>query len=243
VKERRDRLTENFRLLYLKSQDSESSSLKETSSRFDPSENTSLNPYSHQEILSQAIDDLRHPDPKVRTLAVQYYIEKSNLSIALPLLQEILEDEDPGVRAQALLSLIKLGNPIIFPFLKKHLKDKDEKVRRIALKGIFQTQQNIDINLLRPLLNDESPWVRRKMATLLGWREVEGGQTLLSEMLKDKESMVRKAALSSLLILYPEEGETQMWNAISDSSHEIRTWVKAQLNRRLQKLTQKRIHL
>lgn len=81
------------------------------------------------------------------------------------------------------------------------------------------------------------------MATLLGWREVEGGQTLLSEMLKDKESMVRKAALSSLLILYPEEGETQMWNAISDSSHEIRTWVKAQLNRRLQKLTQKRIHL
>lgn len=236
-------MTENFRLLYLKSPDSEISLKKEIPSPFDSFEEASSEPYSKQEILKQAIDDLKHPDPKVRALAVQYYIEKSNLSITLPLLQEILEDEDPGVRAQALSSLIKLGNPIISPFLKKHLKDSDEKVRRIALKGIFQTQEKIDIHLLKPLLNDDSPWVRRKMATLLGWREVEGGQILLSELIKDKDSMVRKAALSSLLILYPEEGEDQMWKAISDSSHEVRAWVRAQLNRMLQKSTSKRANL
>lgn len=236
-------MAENFRLLYLKSQDSENSPDKEIPSSFDSSEDTSSEPYSRQEILKQAIDDLRHPDPKVRAFAVQYYIEKSNLSITLPLLQEILEDEDPGVRAQALSSLIKLGNPIISPFLKKHLKDSDEKVRRIALKGIFQTQEKIDIHLLKPLLNDDSPWVRRKMATLLGWREVEGGQMILSELIKDKDAMVRKAALSSLLILYPEEGEAQMWKAISDPSHEVRGWVKAQLNRMLQKSTSKRANL
>ncbi len=228
-------MTENFRLLYLKSQGSETSTENETSSPFDSSED----PYSKQEILKQAIDDLRHPDPKVRSLAAQYYIEKANLSITLPLLQEILEDEDPHVRAQALSSLIKLGNPIISPFLKKHLKDKDEKVRRIALKGLFHTKEKIDIHLLKPLLNDESPWVRRKMATLLGWREVEGGQFLLREMIKDQDSMVRKAALSSLLILYPEEGEAQMWKAMEDSNHEIRAWVKAQLNRMLQTPTSK----
>lgn len=227
-------MSENFRLLYLKSQDSEIFSRKEILSPCDPS---SEDPYSKQEILNQAIEDLRHPDPKVRVLAVQYYIEKSNLSITLPLLQEILEDEDPGVRAQALSSLIKLGNPIISPFLKKHLKDKDERVRRIALKGIFQTQEKIDIHLLKPLLNDDSPWVRRKMATLLGWREVEGGQILLCEMIKDKDSMVRKAALSSLLILYPEEGKAQMLEAMNDSNQEIRAWVKVQLNRMLQKPT------
>ncbi|MGQ9508046.1 MAG: HEAT repeat domain-containing protein [Thermodesulfobacteriota bacterium] len=235
-------MAENFRLLYLKSSDLGSSTQKEeTPSPINTHDSHSLELYSSQEILRQAKEDLTHPDPKVRSMAVQYYIEKSNLSINLPILQEILEDKDPGVRAQALSSLIRLGNPIISPFLKRHLKDNDEKVRRVALKGLFQIKEKIDIHLLKPLLNDESPWVRRKMATMLGWMEVEGGKNLLLEMVKDKEPMVRKAALSSLLALYPEEGELEMGRAITDSDHEIRTWVKQQLNRRLQKPSQRKI--
>lgn len=245
-------MAESFRLLYLKSADFEKPPFVESSPSFkdeldsERSLSTSEYPlpenFSSREVLKQAKADLKHPDPKVRILAVQYYLEKSNLSITLPDLQEILEDEDPGVRAQALASLIKFGNPVVSPFLKRHLKDVDHRVRMIALRGIFQLKEKIDSNLLKQFTSDDSPWVRRKMATLLGWREVEGGLPLLVEMAKDREPMVRKAALSSLLILYPEEGENRMLEAMADPDKEVRKWVRDQLNRMLQRPLRRNSH-
>ena len=73
---------------------------------------------SSQTILNQAKADLKHPDPKVKILAIQY-LERSELSIALPLLQDILSDRDAGVRAQALNALIKLRNPVVPSLVKK----------------------------------------------------------------------------------------------------------------------------
>lgn len=209
--------------------------LKEIDSPSPSSLNLTSESQATREILKQAKADLKHPDPKVRILAVKYYLEKSHLSIAMPLLQEILSDPDPGVRAEALSTLISFGSPIVSPFLKKYLKDPDPTVRMVALKGMFRFKEKMDLTLLMQFLSDDSPWVRRKVATLLGWNQVEGILPILTELSKDKDAMVRKAALFSLLIHYPEEGEARLLEAMTDSDSHIRKWARDELNRILER--------
>jgi len=232
---------DRFRLVHLKSTELEKSTLEESFSSPDAEKVSNETPlfseynisktYSSKEILKQAKLDLKHPDPKIRIFATQYYLEKSYPSIAMPILHEILSDQDPGIRAQALSSLIKFKDPILYPFLKKHLKDKDPKVRIIALRGMFRFQEKIDLNILLQILSDESSRVRRKLATLLGWTQIEGTFPILIELLKDQDSKVRKAALFSLVTLYPEEGEDRLIEAMTDRDPDIRRWARGALNK------------
>ncbi len=187
--------------------------------------------FSSEAILKQAKADLKNPDPKVRILAIRYYVEKSYPSIPMSLLQEILTDRDPDVRAQALRSLIKFRSPIVSPFLKKYLRDNDPRIRIAALRGMFQYQERIDLNLLLQFLSDESSWVRRKVATLLGWTQIEGALPILMELSKDQDPMVRRAALFSLITLYPDESETRLLEAMADSDLSLRDWAKMTLGK------------
>jgi len=236
-------VTDRFRLIYLKSTEPEKDLSDHIRPVYEERGDQSFNPLkdvpsetqSIREILKQAKADLRHPDPKVRSLAVKFYLENSHLCIEMPLLQEILSDSDSGIRAEALSILIAFGNSIISPFLKKYLKDPDPRVRMVALRGMFHLKEKLDLNLLMHLLSDDSPWVRRKLATLLGWNPIEGGLPILVEMSKDKDSKVRKAALFSLVSLYPEEGENRLMEAMTDSDPDIRKWAKDLLNRMLER--------
>jgi HEAT repeat protein len=232
-------------LIYLKSTGSDHHTLdqilassgepKDLDRSFDSSHNPNPETHTIREILKQAKKDLKHPDSKLRILAVKYILEKSHLSIPMPLLQEILSDPDSGVRAEALSILITFGNSIVSPFLKKHLRDPDPIVRMVALKGMFRFKEKMDLNLLMQFLSDDSPWVRRKVATLLGWDQIEGVLPILMEMSKDEDSKVRKAALFSLTTLYPEEGEQRLMDAMVDSDPDIRQWARDQLNRMLER--------
>jgi HEAT repeat protein len=227
-----------FRLTYLKSPGLEKG-LEESRSSFSSGQTASAsvpspgNPIpetlSSEAVLKQARADLRHPDPRVRILAIRYYLEKSYPSIPLSLLQEILSDRDPDVRAQALRSLIKFRSPVVSPLLKKYLKDSDSRVRIAALRGMFQFQEKIDLNIFIQFLSDESTWVRRKVATLLGWAQIEGALPILKELSRDVHSMVRRAALFSLATLYPDESENLLIEAMTDPDPELRKWAKTAL--------------
>ena len=244
-------MTDRFRLIYLKSTEEEKPDLDESFSSHDDNKmvdppsfssessfgttvvptraNTEYNTpetFSSETILKQAKADLKHPDPKVRILAIKYYLEKSFPSIPLSLFQEILSDRDPDVRAQALRSLIKFRSPIVSPFLKKYLKDSDPKVRIVALRGMFQYQQKIDLNFFLQFLSDESSWVRRKVATLLGWSQIGGALPILMELSRDQDSMVRRAALFSLVTLYPDESQSRLMEAMADSDPDLRKWAR-----------------
>lgn len=225
-------MADRFRLIYLKSTGLEKSDFDESFSYPDYKEMANTPPpsseykipesYSSGAIITQAKADLKHSDPKVRRLAIKYYLEKSYPSTPISLLQEILCDRDPEVRVQVLRSLIKFRSPIVSPMIKKHLRDSDPKVRIAALRGMFQYQGKIDLNLLLQFLSDESPWVRRKVATLLGWTQMEGALPILMEMSKDQDSMVRRAALFSLATLYPDESENRLLEAMADSDPDLR---------------------
>ena len=230
-----------FRLTYLKSPGVEKSDFEEPCSSYgngkieSPSLPSPGDPipetFSSEAVLKQAKADLKHPDPQVRILAIRYYLEKSYPSIPLSLLQEILSDRDPDVRAQALRSLIKFRSPIISPLLKKYLKDRDSRVRIAALRGMFQYQERVDLNIFLQFLSDESTWVRRKVATLLGWSQIEGALPILKELSRDVHSMVRKAALFSLATLYPDEGENLLIEAMTDPDPDLRKWAKTTLEK------------
>jgi HEAT repeat protein len=227
-----------FRLTYLKSpgveKDFEQSSLSygsgQTTSPIVPSPGDLIpETLSSETVLKQAKADLRHTDPQVRILAIRYYLEKSYPSIPLSLLQEILSDRDPDVRAQALRSLVKFRSPVVSPLLKKYLKDRDSRVRIAALRGMFQFQEKIDLNIFIQFLSDESAWVRRKVATLLGWAQIEGALPILKELSRDVHSMVRRAAFFSLATLYPDESENLLIEAMTDPDPELRKWAKTTL--------------
>jgi HEAT repeat protein len=204
-----------------------------------PSETGTAKISSPQSILNQAKADLKNPDPKLKILAIQY-LEKCEPSTASPLLQDILSDEDAGVRAQALNALIKLRSPVLPSLAKKYLKDRDPRVRVASLRAMFRMGEKIDLNLLLQFLDDVSPWVRQKVATLLGWTQMEGALPILMEMSKDQDLKVRKAALFSLLTLYPEESEKQLIEAMTDRDPDLRKWVKDTLEKMAGKPLQRR---
>jgi len=236
-------VADRFRLAYLKSTGLERSELAESCSSRDNGEMTSsgsrppdrdvLDTFSFEAILRQAKADLKNSDPKVRILAIKYYLEKTYPSIPLSVLQELLSDRDPNVRAEALHSLIKFRGAIISPLLKKYLKDSDPRVRITALRGMFQYHERIDLNILLQCLSDESTWVRRKVATLLGWTQIEGALPVLVELSRDRDPMVRRAALFSLTTVYPDESENRLMEAMTDSDEGLRKWAKMTLEKRV----------
>jgi HEAT repeat protein len=233
-------VADGFRLIYLKSTDSEKAPLEESPSLRQGEKNlTPASPpldefpgvYSSRTILNQAKEDLNHPDPKVRVVAIQY-VGRVDSSIAIPLLQEKLSDQDLEVRVQALRSLVQLRDPAIGPLLKKYMKDREPLIRITALRGMFLWSEKIDRNLLLQFLSDESSWVRRKVATLLGWTPMEGAFPILMQLSKDPDSEVRKAALSSLTNLYPEESESRFMAVLTDKDPNLRTWARRHLEKK-----------
>jgi HEAT repeat protein len=239
-----DSVADRFRLAYLKSTGFERSDFPASFSPPDSDDTGkaagALSPlpechfsetFSSEAILKQAKADLKNPDAKIRILATKYYLEKSYPSIPLSVLQEILSDQDPNVRVEALQSLIKFRGSIVSPLLKKYLKDNDPRVRIAALRGMFQHHGKIDSNILLQCLSDESTWVRRKVATLLGWTQIEGALPALVELSRDRDPMVRKAALFSLTTVYPDESEDRLMEAMADSDQGLREWVKMTLEK------------
>jgi hypothetical protein len=232
---------ERFRLIYLKSTGSEKSGSDVPSPSRDPNETARGVPFSDRPeetssakaFLQQAQADLSHPDPRVRSLSVQY-LERQSPATAIPLLQEVLSDKDPEVRAQGLRSLIRFQDPGILPLLKRYLKDGHPGVRIAALRGMFKYRGGVDLNILLQLLSDESPLVRRKVATLVGWTQMEGVLPILVQMARDQDARVRKAAIFSLVTLYPEEGEARLLEAMA-SDPDLRSWAKKALEKRIAK--------
>jgi len=232
-------VADRFRLTYLKSTDLEKPDSEESFSSHEepkmarppsaPVDDNLPETLSSETILKQAKTDLKHPDPKVRVLAIRCYLEKSYPAIPVSILQEILSDPDAEVRAEALRSLIKFRSPIVAPLLKKYLRDNDPRVRIAALRGVFQYQEKLDLSILVQFLSDESTWVRRKVATLLGWSQIEGTLPILMEMSRDRDSMVRKAALFSLVTLYPDESEDRLIETMNDPDTGLRKWAKMTL--------------
>ncbi len=229
---------DRFRLIYLKSMGTDRPTLNDPVSPLDsrgygsiaPSDHGSAESFSSQARLHQAKSDLRHPDPKLRLIAIQF-LETLEASVALPFLQEATSDRDPDVRARIVNVLIKLGSPDIGSVLKRYLKDTSPKVKLAALRGMFRSGEGVDHNVLLQLLSDESPWVRRKMATLLGWSRTEGAFPILAELARDADARVRKAALFSLVALYPEESEDRLLKAMTDPDPDLRKWARKTLGK------------
>jgi len=229
---------DRFRLIYLKSTGLDDPAPSEDSFSREPQpmekESSPHRPvsqdFSSRAYIDQAKADLKHPEAKMRILAIQF-LERVESADALPLVQDALIDTDPEVRAQAAFSLMKLGSPDMASLVRKHLEDSSPQVKLAVLRGIFRSNEGLNLDTLHRLLNDESPWVRRKMATLLGWDRREGALPILEELARDPVAQVRKAALHSLVTLFPEDSEDRLLKATEDKDPDLRRWARKTLER------------
>jgi HEAT repeat protein len=232
-------VADRFRLVYLKSTGLEKSDLSASFSSREkgemstpsspPAEYNTQETLSSEAILKQAQADLKHPDPKIRILAIKYYLEKTYPSIPMSVLQEMLSDRDSNVRVRVLRSLMRFRSPIVSPVLSKQLRDRDPAVRITCPPWHVQYHEN-DLNLLLQFLTMNFLG-KRKVATLLGWTQMEGALPILMEMSRDQEPMVRKAALFSLVTLYPDESENRLMEAMVDSDPGLRKWARITLEK------------
>ncbi len=196
--------------------------------------------FSRQATLKQAMDDLRHSDPKIRIMAARF-LQKVDPRVAVPLLKEALSDRDPRVRMEGLSTLAGQRDDVsLVPMFQACLKDEDSRVRIAGLRAIFKNRKPLDLSVLVPLSGDPSPLVRRKLATLLGWTTDEGAVPMLAALSKDPDPKVRQAVLVSLSALDRRSCEDRLMKAMADPDPELRRWARERLGKRISKSVTRR---
>ena len=84
---------------------------------------------------------------------------------AVPLLQGLLHQNDPILKARALWILAGLGNAGSAA-VQEALRDRDPRIRIVGLRAAHLANANM-ITTVKPLLHDPSPQVRREIALML----------------------------------------------------------------------------
>lgn len=144
---------------------------------------------------------LYHSDPAVRckTLGI---LRDEKRSDTAALVEKLLVDPDPTVRATATLALVALTPQDIRHLMLAHLRDPDVRVRGVAVsylarQGEGEVQQRAEETLLE-MLADGDALVRQEAARAIGAMEEPLHFAGLIQLLDDKEHEVIRAALEAV---------------------------------------------
>jgi len=139
---------------------------------------------------------LADPDTTVRLAAVQV---TRVLGSPVPVLRPLLDDSDPGVRAEAAAALLGAdGSDRSDDVLRLMSSDEDLDLRRIAVRALGRSRDAKAAALVMGRLGDPHPAVRATAADALA--EVDPAQAVqpLVGLLSDPDSAVRAAAAHAL---------------------------------------------
>jgi hypothetical protein len=126
------------------------------------------------------------------------------------LFRALKEDDDPSVRAQAIVTLTSIGrgDSTLVTALTEALGDKDAAVRRFATGalGLIGETNEYAVVALTGALRDKDRDVRLRAVGALGLigEGGSGAATALTAALEDNDSYVRSAATNTLMRLYAE---------------------------------------
>ncbi len=144
---------------------------------------------------------LHHDDPEVRckVLRILKQQERSDVS---PLVEKLLVDSDPTVRATATLALVALTPQDIRHLMLSHLRDPDVRVRGVAVSYLAQQdddeiRQQADSTLVEMLADGDST-VRLEAAKAIGGMNDPLHQAGLVQLLYDKDHEVIRAAVTAV---------------------------------------------
>jgi ATP:ADP antiporter, AAA family len=155
-------------------------------------------------------------DPAVRRLAA-HALGDFELKAAETVLFLALEDPSADVRAEALASLDRLGEPSAIRAARQCLSDRDSTVRQAALAVLTHSGALPE----RTLLADDDPAVRSQAAALLLGHESEARQTLVRDV-HDPSSEVRAGALRGIAAARIGGASSIAFEALTDPDAEVR---------------------
>lgn len=136
----------------------------------------------HEDLLDRLRED---PDEEVRQFAVEA-LAKSGADPET--LREGLQDEDPWVRAETIVSLKKVAPEPSLDAFERMLTDPHPAVRRNALISLHHVQGADAVETLEDALDDESERVREWAVRLLGSTDVPDIESTLVEHLESESS-------------------------------------------------------
>ena len=100
----------------------------------------------HLQLVRQALDDT---SPMVRDTAI-FVLGSLRHEASVRPICELLQDEEPTVRAQACEALAEIGSPVSINYLKPLIScpDQDEQVRNAAYEALWRICRQNSIELL-----------------------------------------------------------------------------------------------
>lgn len=142
---------------------------------------------------------LRHDDPDVRLATLRILVARSHPT---HLIEELLTDPSPRVRAEAVPALTLLSGTDAPKLSLSLLRDSDIHVRGSAVASLLR-QDDPELRerantALRDMLTDANPKTRMEAARALGIARQEGASSHLLQLLYDSDIEVAREAIASI---------------------------------------------
>ncbi|MCP4699791.1 MAG: HEAT repeat domain-containing protein [Gammaproteobacteria bacterium] len=173
-------------------------------------------------IVNYLVEQLNHPNRKIRSDATSILVRLGRIEAFKPLL-EFLRDSDPNMRGKAASALGKSGNLEAVKPLIKLLRDSDSEVRSSAASALGELGSVKAVKPLIELLKDLKQNVRGAAVLALGELDTVEAIKPLIELRNDLDSNVRKNAASALGILDTIEVFTPLIELLSDPKAPVRS--------------------
>ncbi len=176
---------------------------------------------SEREVFERVADYLLSDDLGLRVLSVSALGKMGN-EAAAPILFEAVKLGDPYLMAEAVNSLISIGDPTAVALFKENIANPDFWVKQRCLTGLYELAYEESIDLIINALKDGHPDIRITAATFLGWRGATEAVPALMEAMDDKDARVKKAVIASLSNIRDAAAVSPLISAISDRDKEVR---------------------
>jgi HEAT repeat protein len=175
-------------------------------------------------VLKLILEALKQNNVLVRIAALDILKGFANPSL-FEAVEPLLKDEEPNIRAAAVVTAVSCDGSRAAPMLLGLLKDVSWEVRRETIKALGRLGDVTAIDGLSKALQDRDHDVRESAAVALG--RIGDAQAIrpLVLALLDIESFVRNAAHNSLNDIDPQWEKT-------DAAHSVLPQIKAALKRR-----------
>ena len=159
------------------------------------------------ELIALLSEDLNHPQPFTRALAVFALGWEGNLSVAIALIEK-LYDCDPEVQQAAVDALTNLGDQRLFPFLVERLENADMDQKKVILYNLanFTDHHSQVIDIYHQYMGHDDPEIRCDALAVIG--SIAASEEFIVAIqrgLKDPNRQVKTLCLENLYDFSTEE--------------------------------------
>lgn len=183
---------------------------RERSHSEDPMQRTmavyALGRYGAAENINEITDALEDPDPSVRRVAVEAFINLGGSAERyLPRLLPRLFDEDKDVRVALVDLLGQIGTASVMPHLITALRDENEWVRIRAIEALGVNRHLESVPTLTTMLEGASPMVAFRIIEALGRIGGNVAFSVLLNLTDHEDPEIQRAAADAVATIQAEE--------------------------------------